>query len=89
MKPHKNQLGDLIKIYHDLERTLRGLRLKTSCGQEALKNIDVRKLILQLKRSKRRLEQKIGNTLLVERQHLRRRLIHLADAIGGKEEQVQ
>jgi hypothetical protein len=34
----------------------------------------VRKLIAQLSRSKRRIERKIGNTLLLEKQHLKRKI---------------
>jgi len=75
--PH---LSELVKVYEDLEKTLR--HLKKNYGQDAVSApIDIRKLILQLSRSKKKLERKIGNTLLLEKEHLERRLKSLAAAV--------
>jgi len=68
-------LHELVRVYHDLERTLQSLRRTVERNAEhSLKNINVRKLMVQLARSKRRIERKIGNTLLLEKQHLKKRL---------------
>lgn len=71
------KLSELLRVYQDLEKTLR--ELKAVAGSRAglgsaLKHIDVRGLIRQLSVSKRRLERKIGNTLLLEKAHIRRRI---------------
>ncbi len=69
------KLHELIRVYQDLEHTLQGLRRSVEKNAEhSLRNINVRKLMVQLARSKRRLERKIGNTLLIEKQHLKKRL---------------
>lgn len=73
---------ELVRVYEDLERTLKGI-CDVSVGGTADSNypIDVTKLIDQLSRSKKRLERKIGNKILLRRQSLRRRIRRFADAI--------
>jgi hypothetical protein len=67
---------ELIRVYQDLELTLRDLKRASDkpravCG---IQYIDVRSLIRQLSRSKTRLERKIGNTLLLETDQIKRRI---------------
>lgn len=73
---HKHRLIELIRVYQDLERTLRELKAVAGSGGHlaALKHIDVRSLIKRLSNSKRRLERKIGNTLVLETDHMKRRI---------------
>jgi hypothetical protein len=84
--PHRlrgSKINELIRVYQDLEKTLRGL--KDTAGKSAessLRQINVRKLIVQLSRSKRRLERKIGNTLLLEKQHLKKRIRNIASNLS-------
>lgn len=83
----KGKIDDLIRVYHDLEKTLKHLKENAERNlaiESSLRQINVRKLILQLSRSKRRIERKIGNTLLLEKQHLKRRLKALATNLGQK-----
>ncbi len=71
------KINELLRVYHDLEKTLKQLSASAEKNlhiESSLRQINVRKLINQLSRSKRRLERKIGNTLLLEKQHLKRRL---------------
>lgn len=72
----KRNLQELVRVYQDLERTLR--ELKSLAGNHArispLKHIDMRHLIDRLSQSKRRLERKIGNTLSLETDQMKRRL---------------
>ncbi len=67
------KLSDLFKVYHDLEKTLTQLRKQAEKRLHRDMPIDVKKLIRQLNRSKQRLERKIGNTILLEKQEMRRR----------------
>lgn len=71
-------IDELLRVYEDLERTLRSIR---RAGENNVYPINVRKLIDQLSRSKKRIERKIGNKILLKRQNLRRRIKRLADAI--------
>ena len=81
-----SKLDELVRVYHDLERTLLDLRHTVEKNAESsLKNINVRKLMVQLSRSKRRLERKIGNTLLLEKQHLKKRLRAFASNLSHRE----
>ena len=81
----KATLHELIRVYQDLEKTLRALKASAGRNLEgSLKEINVRKLIAQLSRSKRKLERKIGNTLLLEKQHLKRRLKEIASNIAHR-----
>jgi ribosomal protein S21 len=71
-------ISELVKAYEDLEKTLRVL--KKNCeknlvdADSTLRQINVRKLIDQLSRSKKKLERKIGNTILLEKQSLKKRI---------------
>jgi len=69
----KTKLQELVHVYEDLERTLKSLR-GMAVGGGSLKQIDLKKLVAQLSRSKRKLERKIGNTFLLEKEHLRKKL---------------
>ncbi len=77
MKTHRimsdAKLSDLFKVYHDLEKTLAQLRKQAEKHLHRDMPIDVKKLIRQLNRSKQRIERKIGNTILLEKQTMRRR----------------
>ena len=68
------KLEELVRVYEDLENTLRVLRRKKLGSGSPLGQINVRKLIVQLSRSKRTLERKISNTILLEKQLFKRRL---------------
>lgn len=85
----KHQFSELIRVYHDLERTLKGLRANLEKNTEtSLRNINVRALIVQLTRSKRRLERKIGNTLLLEKQHIKRRFRAITHQLTHRESEL-
>ena len=73
----KRRLSELWLAYRDLDQTLVALRARARLPH-ALAPINVRKLIRQLARSKRQLERKIGNTLLIEKDHLKRRIQNLS-----------
>lgn len=79
----KGKLGDLLRVYEDLEKTLKDLRKNRKQSQAARLNINVKNLIQQLTRSKRRLERKIGNTLLLEKQNLKKRLGNLSSTFAS------
>lgn len=68
------KLSDLMKVYHDLEKTLAHLKKSAEKHLHRDVPIDLKKLIRQLNRSKQRLERKIGNTILLEKQQMGRRL---------------
>lgn len=79
------EINELIRVYQDLERTLRGLKASLERNAESsLKQINVRALIVQLSRSKRRLERKIGNTLLLEKQHLKKKLRQITSNLNPR-----
>jgi hypothetical protein len=67
------KVHELVRVYHDLERTLSSLK-RSRPGQKAAPNINLKKLIHQLGISKKRIERKIGNTLLLEKHHLKTKL---------------
>ena len=67
------KLDELVRVYEDLENTLKILRKKHLYDRSTLAQINVKKLIVQLSRSKRSLERKISNTILMEKQLLKRR----------------
>lgn len=78
-------ISDLMKVYQDVERTLKGLREtaeRTFGGENSLAHINLKKLINHLTDSKLDLEQKIGDTLLHEKQLLKRRLKTLASNLS-------
>lgn len=71
------QVLKLIQVYQDLERTLRKLKKReaeSKKGAGPIQPINMYKLISQLSRSKKKLERKIGNTLLLEKQQLKRKI---------------
>lgn len=72
----KRNLLELVRVYQDLERTLRELKSVAESHARAtpLKHIDIRQLIDRLSQSKRRLERKIGNTLALETDQMKRRI---------------
>ncbi len=88
MKPRvrkpRSKVTELIRAYEDLEAMLKKLKASVPRGVMNLP-IDVRKLIAQLSRSKRRLERKIGNTLLLEKEHLTTRLKGIASQLRHQE----
>jgi len=81
----KRKLNELVRVYQDLEKTLKNLKKSAERAETTLGHINVRKLISQLSRSKRRLERKIGNTILLEKQHLKRRIKVLTSNLSPKE----
>jgi hypothetical protein len=82
----RRKLHELLRVYQDLEKTLKSLKESAARSSDtSLSNINVRKLILQLSRSKKRLERKIGNTLLLEKQHLKKRLKTLTSNLGPRQ----
>jgi transposase len=81
----KARLGELIRIYQDLEKTLKELKKRYDKYEKLdarFAHLDLRKLIAQLSRSKKKLERKIGNTLLLEKQHLKRRIKVITDSFS-------
>ena len=83
----KGKIDDLLRVYHDLEKTLRHLKINAERNitiESALGQINIRKLIHQLSRSRRRIERKIGNTLLLEKQHLKQRIRTIANNLSHK-----
>lgn len=68
------KISELLRVYEDLEKTLRGLRTAAEkVGHDSIMSINVRKLILQLSKSKRKIEQKIGSSLVYEKEYLKKR----------------
>lgn len=65
-------VNELLRVYEDLEKLIQSLT-KPSVKEDE-QPINVKKLIEQLSDSKLRLERKIGNTLLLEKDQLRYRL---------------
>jgi len=73
----KRKVNELVRVYQDLEKTLKALRenCERNLGLDSsLRHINVRKLIVQLSRSKKHLERKIGNTILLEKQQFKKRI---------------
>ena len=85
----RRRLHELLRVYQDLEKTLKHLKQSAERTTEtSLAPINVRKLIVQLSRSKRRLERKIGNTILLEKQHLKKRIRTIASNLGSRESEA-
>ncbi len=78
-KPH---LNELVRVYEDLEKTLRELKATYAKHDGTFPQINMHKLISQLSRSKRKLERKIGNTILLEKQQLKRKIRQLTSNLG-------
>jgi hypothetical protein len=78
----KRKLLELVRVYQDLERTLRELKLVAGSRPRIspLKHIDVSHLIDRLSQSKRRLRRKIGNTLVLETDQMKRRITRFLQA---------
>jgi hypothetical protein len=75
----KKHLCDLLRVYHDVERALRSIRLnhvESGSGQidRKLVQINVGKLIQKLSHSKKTIERKIQRGLSHERRLIRKRL---------------
>jgi hypothetical protein len=87
LKNKKQYVKNLISTYKDLEITLIELKKiykEKISNDKNLQNINLKKLILQLSASKKRLERKIYNTLLLEKQHFKEKLLHITDQIHKK-----
>ncbi|MBI4405514.1 MAG: hypothetical protein HY537_15230 [Deltaproteobacteria bacterium] len=85
--PRKPHISRLLRVYQDLERTLKSLKANHNSHRTlsfSAKGINIRKLITQLSRSKRRLERKIGNTILLEKQQLKRKIRVFASNLARK-----
>jgi len=55
-------LNELLRVYHDLEKTIKGLRStaeKHMAHDSCLSHINLKKLISQLSRSKKKIERKL------------------------------
>lgn len=76
MSAKNGKLSELIRVYQDLERTLRAL---TSNAERSLvaESINMRKLVERLSKSKRVLERKITEALAAEKEHIRKRFHRL------------
>ena len=79
MKNDKLVLTELIRVYQDLERTLRGLKANAQ-RSVATESINMKKLIERLSRSKRQLEKKISEALTTEKAAIRKRFHRLIKA---------
>jgi hypothetical protein len=83
-------LRELVGVYQDLEKTLK--RLKSDSLAQPGKNvvpINVQKLIIQLAKSKRKIERKISSTLIHQRSHLVLQLDRWAPGITGNSQKKQ
>ncbi len=70
------KMDQLLRVYEDLEGVLKHLKKEGERRSQfgSHHSIDIRKLVDQLSRSKKKLERKIGNKLLLEKQTIKRRL---------------
>jgi hypothetical protein len=78
------KIEELIRVYQDLEKTLKSLKASYEQNSAHSNYINVKKLIDQLSRSKKKLERKIGNTVLLEKQHFKKRLKAIASNLASK-----
>lgn len=67
------KIDDLIRVYEDLERTLIDIK-SLACQGTSLKHINVKKLVKQLSKSKKKVEQKIGNLIVSEKEVLQKKI---------------
>ena len=79
MSDKHGKLSELIRVYQDLERTLKALKANAERSVVA-ESINMRKLIDRLSKSKRVLERKIGEALAAEKAHIRKRFNRLIKA---------
>ena len=83
-KPEK-KLSDLVGVYQDLEQTLKKLKTRSLLQVEhPLMQINIKELINQLSKSKRRIERKITSALLNERTQIVHQLDKWAPRLGEK-----
>lgn len=74
VRPAK-RLSELVSVYEDLEKTLKGLKARTLIhGGNSLREINIQKLITQLSKSKRKIERKISTTLVNEKAQMKNQL---------------
>ncbi len=78
------KIDDLLRVYHDLEKTLRSLKANYDQNAGNLNYINMKKLIAQLSRTKRKLERKIGNTVLLEKQNFKKKIKAIASNLSHK-----
>jgi hypothetical protein len=79
------KLNELVGVYEDLEKTLKGLRASAILhGSNSLKQINLHKLIAQLSKSKRKIERKISSTLVHEKAQLSYRLGNWAPKLNKR-----
>ena len=79
----KSKINDLILIYGDLEKTLKVLKQSAERNAET-SQINVKKLINRLSRSKKKIERKIGNTILLKNQKFKKRIGDLTSQLTQK-----
>lgn len=79
MSTKDGKLTELIRVYQDLERTLKALKANAERSVVA-ESINIRKLIDRLSQSKRALEAKISEALATEKAHIRKRFNRLIKA---------
>ncbi len=82
--PGGRGLGELLRVYQDVERTLKSLRASAGPLDPSQYPINLKKLITQLSRSKRQIERKIGDTLFQEKQNLKRRFKAFTSNLSSK-----
>ena len=70
--------ADLVKVYEDLENLLKALRQKGDSLTDEVRQLNIKDLRVQLARTKTILERKIGNTVLLETQNLKRKLRNIS-----------
>ena len=79
------KLSDLVNVYEDLEKTLRGLKANALLHSgNSLREINIQKLITQLSKSKRRIERKISTTLVSEKAQMRSQFNKWAPKLKAK-----
>ncbi len=77
------RLSDLMRVYEDLEDTLKGLRqMARKSSSMPLTQINLQKLITQMSKNKKRLERKIATTFLLETTYLKKRFGGIASKVG-------
>lgn len=68
-----SKVTELVKVYRDVERLLSKLKKSIENSPSEDPPIDLYKLMERLNQSKKKLERKIGNTILLEKQQIRKR----------------
>jgi hypothetical protein len=77
------KLLEWVNAYWDIEQTIEELKKANANNKHfsAIQYINIKKLVEHLTQSKKRLERKINNKLLLEKQHLKRRIKKWSDQI--------